>query len=103
MTYELFLSISYEMYKENWKSEHLDLKAILQSYIDYADIIDDDTEDNYTYEDYLREYGFNGICYASEFEFEDNEFTDRDIMECIYNGNKDMLATWDLFKNGGLM
>ena len=72
--------LCYELYKVDWKYTHM---ITAQREIDeiknyYADLVDSDME--YTYNNYLEEFGYNGELYVSYDEFLDNEYLDEDYM-----------------------
>lgn len=81
----------YECYKSDWKKTHkITKKKEMESLKSYYDMLADDniTEDEYTYDDYLTEFGYNGELYVCYEEFLDNEYLyDYDI--CNYYLGKD--------------
>ena len=52
----------------------------------YEGLIDNDSE--YTYEDYIEEFGYNGELYVCFEEFCDVEYYDVDYMRTILDNDK---------------
>ena len=80
--------LCYELYKVNWKHEHMitvdrEMDSI-KNY--YEDLVDDDTE--YTYNDYLEEFGYDGELYVCYEEFLEEEYFDEDYMCRLLNNKK---------------
>lgn len=91
--------LCYELYKIDWKYTHM---ITAQREIDeiknyYADLVDDDTE--YTYNDYLEEFGYNGELYVCYEEFLDNEYLDEDYM-CKLLDDEQLIAMYLQDVNG---
>jgi hypothetical protein len=57
----------------------------------YEDLVDDDTE--YTYNDYLEEFGYDGELYVCYEEFLENEYRDDDYM-CSLLDNEELIAIY---------
>ena len=72
--------LCYELYKIDWKYAHgitpdVESKTIIDY---YEGLVDDD--EFYTYEDYLDEFGYDGVLYVRYHEFLDYEYRDREYM-----------------------
>lgn len=80
--------LCYELYKINWKYHHMiTIEREMDSIKDYYEnLVDDDTE--YTYNDYLEEFGYNGELYVCYEEFLENEYLEKDYMEELLDNEK---------------
>lgn len=72
--------LCYELYKIDWKHSHMitserEIDSV-KNY--YQGLVDDDTD--YTYNDYLEEFGYNGELYSCFDEFCDNEYDDKEYI-----------------------
>jgi hypothetical protein len=72
--------LCYELYKIDWKHSHNITKDIERDNIKdyYEGLVDSDTE--YTYDEYLEEFGYDGQIYVCYEEFCDNEYQDKQYM-----------------------
>lgn len=75
--------LSYELYKVDWKKAHgitseREMKEIKNYYID---LIDSGAE--YTFNDYIEEFGYDGELYACYEEFLDCEYEDTEYMKAL--------------------
>lgn len=67
----------YEEYKKQWVEDHISEETSSRVYNEYLEYLaDDDTPDDYTFDDYLFEFGYNGIIYACYDEWLDNEYSE---------------------------
>lgn len=79
----------YELYKADWKHCHISFERELETIQDYfVGLIDAYTE--YTYEDYLDEFGYNGELYVCYEEFCESEYLDEEYM-CSLLGYDDLI------------
>lgn len=80
--------LCYELYKVDWKHSHMITREIeMDSIKDYYEgLVDDDTE--YTYEDYLNEFGYGGELYVCYEEFCDMEYHDKEYMCRLLDNEK---------------
>lgn len=81
--------LCYELYKVDWKHKHMitadrEMDSIKGYYEVHPDM--DDTE--YTYNDYLEEFGYDGELYVCYEEFWENEYQDDDYMCSLLNNEK---------------
>jgi hypothetical protein len=71
--------LCYELYKIDWKHSHGITKDremdSLKNY--FEDVVFDD---EYSYESYLEDFGYEGQLYVCFDEFYDNEFQDEEYM-----------------------
>ena len=74
--------LCYELYKIDWESDHkITAKRKRANVLDYyKGLLNGDYDEDYTYEDYLDEFGYDGEIYACYDEFLDNEYLDTDYM-----------------------
>ena len=80
--------LCYELYKIDWKHFHMITKEReMNSIKDYYEgLIDNDSE--YTYEDYIEEFGYDGELYVCFEEFCDTEYYDVDYMRTLLDNDK---------------
>lgn len=80
--------LCYELYKIDWKHSHMITKEReMDSIKDYYEgLIDNDSE--YTYEDYIEEFGYDGELYVCYEEFCDAEYYDVDYMRTLLDNDK---------------
>lgn len=91
--------LCYELYKIDWKHSHMITKEReMDSIKKYHEILDDltslvdDTE--YTYDDYLEEFGYNGELYVCYDEFCDAEYQDKEYMCSLLGDNKKLVDVY---------
>lgn len=71
----------YDLYKQEWIHSHVSNQQIKDNIVDYYEGLVDLPED-YTYEDYIEEYGYNGgDIYACYEEFLNMEYKDIEFIE----------------------
>ena len=80
--------LCYELYKIDWKHSHMITKEReMDSIKDYYEgLIDNDIE--YTYEDYIEAFGYDGELYVCYEEFCDAEYYDVDYMRTLLDNDK---------------
>ena len=79
--------LCYELYKIDWKHSHITKEREMDSIKDYYEgLIDNDSE--YTYEDYIEEFGYDGELYVCFEEFCDAEYYDVDYMRTLLDNDK---------------
>ena len=79
--------LCYELYKIDWKHSHITKEREMDSIKDYYEgLIDNDSE--YTYEDYIEEFGYDGELYVYFEEFCDAEYYDVDYMCTLLDNDK---------------
>ena len=79
--------LCYELYKVDWKHSHITKEREMDSIKDYYEgLIDNDIE--YTYEDYIEEFGYDGELYVCFEEFCDAEYYDVDYMRTLLDNDK---------------
>lgn len=80
--------LCYELYKIDWKYSHMITKEReMDSIKDYYEgLIDNYIE--YTYEDYIEEFGYDGELYVCFEEFCDAEYYDVDYMRTLLDNDK---------------
>ena len=85
--------LCYELYKVDWKHSHMitaerEMDSI-KNY--YEDLVDD--EDEYTYDDYIEEFGYDGQLYVCYEEFCDMEYHDKEYM-CELLDNDELIKQY---------
>ena len=79
--------LCYELYKIDWKHSHITKEREMDSIKDYYEgLVDNDSE--YTYEDYIEEFGYNGELYVCFEEFCDAEYYNVDYMRTLLDNDK---------------
>ena len=79
--------LCYELYKIDWKHSHITKEREMDSIKDYYEgLIDNDIE--YTYEDYIEAFGYDGELYVCYEEFCDAEYYDVDYMRTLLDNDK---------------
>ena len=79
--------LCYELYKIDWKHSHITKEREMNSIKDYYEgLIDNDNE--YTYEDYIEEFGYDGELYVCFEEFCNAEYYDVDYMRTLLDNDK---------------
>lgn len=85
--------LCYELYKVDWKHSHMitterEMSSIKNYYEDFVD-----NETDYTYNDYLEEFGYDGELYVCYEEFLDNEYLEEDYV-CSLLDNKKLITMY---------
>lgn len=79
--------LCYELYKADWKRNHITPEIemdIIKNY--YEDCADSDGD--YTYDEYLNEFGYDGELYVCYEEFYENEYRDVSYICWLLDNNK---------------
>ena len=90
MTKTMISKLCYELYKADWKRRHVTADIEWDSIKNYQGLIElcDDTD--YTYEDYVSEFGYNGELYVCYEEFLEEEYYDVFYMTGLLKGNDNL-------------
>ena len=79
--------LCYELYKIDWKHSHITKEREMDSIKDYYEgLVDNDSE--YTYEDYIEEFGYNGELYVCFEEFCDAEYYNVEYMRTLLDNDR---------------
>ena len=79
--------LCYELYKIDWKHSHITKEREMDSIKDYYEgLVDNGSE--YTYEDYIEEFGYNGELYVCFEEFCDAEYYNVDYMRTLLDNDR---------------
>lgn len=79
--------LCYELYKIDWKRRHITADIEMDNIKDYYEgLIDYDTD--YTYEDYVSEFGYNGYLYVCYEEFCEYEYPSKDYICGLLDNGK---------------
>ena len=80
--------LCYELYKVDWKHRHMiTADKEMDSIKDYYDgLVDSETE--YSYNDYLEEFGYDGELYVCYEEFWESEYRDEDYICGLLNNDR---------------
>lgn len=83
--------LCYELYKIDWKHSHMITMEremdLLKSYYD------EQKDEEYTYEEYIEDVGYNGELYVCYEEFCDAEYYDRQYM-CKLLANDELIKQY---------
>lgn len=85
--------LCYELYKLDWKRSHMITREIeMDSLKDYYENL---VDENYTYEDYIEEFGYDGELYACYEEFLEVEYLERGYIHSLLD-NVDLEKEYEL-------
>lgn len=78
--------LCYELYKVDWKQSHMiTAKREMDAIKGYYESLKDMDESEYTYDNYLEEFGYGGELYACYEEFFENEYEDESYICNLLN------------------
>ena len=84
--------LCYELYKLDWKRSHMiTAEREMDSIKNYYEGLVDDSE--YTYNDYLEDFGYDGEIYVCYEEFCDMEYHDKRYM-CALLDNDELIKQY---------
>lgn len=88
--------LCYELYKIDWESDHkITAKRKRAHMLDYyKGLLNGDYDEDYTYEDYLDEFGYDGEIYVCYDEFLDNEYLDDEYMHILLKGHTQLIELY---------
>lgn len=86
--------LCYELYKIDWKRKHITFDIEMDNIKDYYDGLVDDGYTDYTYEDYVCEFGYNGRLYACYEEFLEEEYLDTFYMIGLLDNNDKLVQAY---------
>lgn len=91
----MFSKLCYELYKVDWKHSHMiTAEREMDSIKDYYEgLIDLNNDEEYTYNDYLEDFGYDGELYVCYEEFCDMEYHDKEYM-CSLLDNEVLIAMY---------
>ena len=83
--------LCYELYKVDWKHSHMiTVEREMDSIKDYYECLTDMDDMEYTYNDYLEEFGYDGELYVCYEEFLENEYRDEGYI-CSLLDNENLI------------
>ena len=86
--------LCYELYKVDWKHSHMiTAEREMDSIKDYYEGLTDMDDTEYTYNDYLEEFGYNGELYVCYEEFLETEYLMEDYI-CSLLDNAELIAMY---------
>ena len=86
--------LCYTLYKVDWRRNHVTDEMEAQSVKDYYNVKDSSRAD-YTYEDYLDEFGYCGtMMYASYNEFIHNEYLQKKYINTLLMDDEELVAMY---------
>lgn len=85
--------LCYELYKIDWKPSHMiTVEREMDAIKDYYEgLVNDDTE--YTYDDYIEEFGYDGELYVCYEEFCNTEYNNEEYM-CELLDNERLISLY---------
>ena len=87
MSKSMISKLCYELYKIDWKRRHITADIEMGNIKDYYEgLIDCDTD--YTYEDYVFEFGYNGESYVCYEEFCEYEYLNKNYICGLLDNGK---------------
>ena len=79
--------LCYKLYQVDWKRNNITTDIEIDNIKDYYEgLVDNDTD--YTYEDYVSEFGYGGYLYACYDEFCESEYLDKDYICGLLDDDK---------------
>lgn len=85
--------LCYELYKVDWKRDHMITTDIeMDSIKDYYEVLIEYDAD-YTYEEYLNEFGYEGELYVCYEEFLDTEYQDISYIRYLLD-NEELISLY---------
>ena len=79
--------LCYKLYKVDWKRNNITADIEIDNIKDYYEgLVNNDTD--YTYEDYVSEFGYGGYLYACYDEFCESEYLDKDYICGLLDNGK---------------
>ena len=91
---EKLQDLAYELYKIDWKDSHISTERKLGAYREYEYTGAIDRDEDYTFEDWLFDNGYDGEIYAYFGEFLECEYQDEEYMRYLL-GNS---VFWKAYK-----
>lgn len=85
--------LCYTLYKVDWRRDHVTDEMEAQSVKDYYSVKDASRVD-YTYEDYLDEFGYCGKMYASYNEFLHNEYRQKKYINALLMNDEELVSMY---------
>ena len=101
LTEERLQELAYELYKLDWKREHITQTRELEEYrLYYLTMLEnaedeDDWDSDYTFEDWLWDQGYGGELYVCYNEFLDAEYEDKEYIKYLLCENS---MFWKAYK-----
>lgn len=89
--------ICYELYKIDWLYSHTSKEQQSDNIKNYFEDILNENIVDYTYKEYLDEFGYNSEIYASFEEFMNNEWYDVEYMKGLIGDCIPLLDMYDCF------
>lgn len=93
MTIEQIRKLCYELYKIDWKKSHMITpemeKDLVRNYYEEV-VFSPDFDGDYSLEDYVFDYGYEGQLYACYDEFLGAEYLDKDYVLTLLPENSDV-------------
>ena len=98
MNNEVIRNLAYELYKQDWKKQHLTQETVLCTLKKYGNYMNECIEEYIepdSFEEWVDENGYDGeVAYATFYEFLDNEYleieyvigllVDKELIELYY-------------------
>lgn len=79
--------LAYELYKLDWKKNHMITAEIEQDMLkDYYEGLAE-FDGSYTFDNYIEEFGYYGEIYACYDEFMDSEYIDTEYMDFLFDND----------------
>lgn len=79
--------LAYELYKMDWM-RRISCSIQMDTLKDYYQETTEEDREEYTFEDYILEYGYSGQLYACYEEFLGEEYFDKAYVRSLFNNNE---------------
>ena len=100
MADNMIRELCYELFKVDWKHRHVSADMEMDNIKNYYEYLIDCGDTDYTYEDYVSEFGYGGYLYACYDEFCESEYLDKDyICGLLDNGKLIQMYLEDIEKS----
>jgi hypothetical protein len=88
--------LCYELYKLDWEQTHeITTQHKKASMIDYyKGLANGDYDEEYTYDEYINDCGYNGELYVCYDEFLDSEYLDEEYILALLNGDINLIKLY---------
>ena len=85
--------LAYELYKMDWM-RRIPCSVQMDTLKDYYQETTEEDREEYTFEDYILEHGYQGQLYACYEEFLEEEYLDESYIKSIFYKNDDLLKEY---------
>ncbi len=97
MRADLLIHCIYDIYKTDWLYSHISSQMAKDNIANYYEMMDADflSPEEYSYEDYVNEFGFNYESYVSYEEFMENEYQNKEYINELLKDYPQLLEEYN--------